>query len=63
MLKRITYASDLEDKALLAYQKLMMGIIVDHDIGAQETCRMFQNLPLISCSWSFVYLNVGRKIL
>lgn len=63
MLKTIVVVANTEDTILLAYQKFMMGIVVDRDISAQETCHMLQKLPLISCSCHFVSLNVGRKVL
>ncbi|XP_057835128.1 uncharacterized protein LOC131045552 [Cryptomeria japonica] len=63
MLKTILNTSKSEDSILLTYQKFMMGIVVDRDISAQETCHMLQKLPLLSCSRQFVSLNVGRKIL
>jgi len=37
-------------------------MIVDRDIGAQETCHMLLKLPLVVCSRKFVSLNVGKKV-
>ena len=36
--------------------------IIDHDIGAQETCHMLLKLPLVVCSRKFFPLNVGQKV-
>lgn len=63
MLKKIVAATNTEDNILLAYQKFMMGIVVDRDISTMETCHMLKKLPLISCSHHFVSLNVSRKVL
>ena len=37
-----------EDHALSAYRRFMSKIIVDRDIGAQETCHMLQNHFLLA---------------
>lgn len=47
---------------MLAYQRLLMGIVVDRDIRAQETCHMLLKLPLISCTRQIVTLKVGKRI-
>ena len=51
-----------EDYALLAYRKFLSEIIVDHDIGAQETFHMLQNLPLVVSSHSFITFKVLHRI-
>lgn len=49
ILKRIANIDSSEEKALLAYQKIMMNIIINRDIGAQESCHMLRKLPLVTC--------------
>ena len=62
MLTRISNSSACEDHALCAYEKFLAETIVDHDIGAQETCHMLLKLPLVVCSQIFLPLNVGKKV-
>ena len=62
MLTRISNSSASEDPALCAYKKFLAETIVDHNIGAQETCHMLLKLPLVVCSRKFFPLNVGRKV-
>lgn len=62
MLTRISNSIGSEDHALCAYRKFLAEMIVDCDIGAQETCHMFLKQPLVVCSRKFVSLNVGRKV-
>ena len=45
------------------YHKFLFEVIIERDIGAQETCHMLQKLSLVVCSQEFVALNVGRKVL
>ena len=62
MLTIISNSIGSHDHALCAYIKFLVETIVDHDIGAQETCHMLLKLPLVVCSKKFVSLNVGRKV-
>ena len=62
MLTRISNSISSEDHALCEYRRFLAEMIVEHDIGAQETCHMFLKLPLAICSQKFFYLNVGRKV-
>lgn len=61
MLTRILNSIGYEDRILCAYRKFLAKTIVDHAIGAQETCHMLLKLPLVVCSQKFFSLNVGRK--
>ncbi|XP_057835431.2 uncharacterized protein LOC131045798 [Cryptomeria japonica] len=61
MLKRIVGSTNSDDTILLVIQRLLMGIVADRDISAQETCHMLLKLPLISCTRQFVMLNVGKR--
>jgi hypothetical protein len=62
MLTRISNSGASEDPVLSAYRRFLVETLVDRDIGAQETCHMLLNLPLVLCSRFFVSLNVGRKV-
>ena len=62
MLTRIATATRPKDPTSYAYQRLLLEAIVDRDISAQETCHMLQKLPLVTCSRTFIKLNVGRQI-
>jgi hypothetical protein len=63
MLTRILNSGASEDSALSAYKIFLAEILVDREIGSQETCHMLLNLPLLICSHKFVSLNIGRKVL
>ena len=60
-LKKLVNTNELDDNALIAYQKFMMGLIVESNIGAQEIYHMLQKNPLVICSQPFVSLNVSKK--
>lgn len=62
MLERICSNERLEDQDLKSYQKFMVYIVVEQDIGAQGTCHMLQKLPLMICTQNFVSINVGKKV-
>lgn len=62
MLTRISTTQKRDDPAVLAYRRFMTEIVVERDIGAQETCHMLQKLPLV-CNKPFTTLNVGWKVL
>lgn len=47
MLTRISNSIGSQDHALCPYRKFLAEIIVDYDIGAQETCHMLLKLPLM----------------
>ena len=44
------------------YKKLLIETIIEKDVGAQETCHMLLELPLVECNRCFVNLNVSHKI-
>lgn len=48
MLKRVANTDIVEDRALVAYQKFMMNMLVERNISAQEMCHMLQKLPLLT---------------
>lgn len=60
MPKRIFITQKLDDPALFAYRNFWNEVIVERDIGAQETCHMLPKLPLVFCSRYFISLNVGQ---
>ena len=62
MLSRIAHVAPAEEAILLPIRKLLLEIVVDQDIGAQETCHMLQKLPFTICSRSFVSLNVSHIV-
>jgi DNA replication protein DnaC len=51
-----------DDLAARAYRRLLTETIVERDIGAQETCHMLLELPLVECSRRFVNLNVSLEM-
>lgn len=51
----------LDDLAVGVYRKLLIEIVIERDIGAQETCHMLLELPLVESSRKFVSLNVSHK--
>ena len=53
---------NLDDLVACAYRKLLTETIIERDIGAQETCHMLLELPLVECSRRFVNLNVSHKV-
>ena len=63
ILKRISITQKPDDSVMFTYHKFLFEVVVEHDIGAQETCHMSQKLPLIASSQEFVALNVGWKVL
>ena len=52
----------LDDLAAHAYRRLLTKIIVERDIGSQETCHMLLDLPLVECNRRFVNLNVSHEV-
>ena len=62
MLTRISNYIASKDHDLFSYRRFPGETIVNHDIGAQETCHMFLNLHLVGFSQKFVSLNAGRKV-
>lgn len=49
----LMYLSNLDnpnDLAPRAYRKLLTETVIERDIGAQETCHMLLELPLVECS-------------
>lgn len=52
-----------DDLATRAYRKLLTEIVIERDIGAQETCHILLELPLVECSRKFVNINVSREVL
>ena len=59
---RLAYIENPEDFASKVYKKLLTETIIERDVGAQETCHMLLELPLVECSRCFVNLNVSHKI-
>ena len=60
------HLSNLEnpnDLATRAYRKLLIETVIERDIGAQETCHMLLELPLVECRKKFVNLNVSCEVL
>ena len=53
---------NLDDLAMWAYIKILMEMVVERDIGAQETCHMLLQLPLVECNRNFVNLNVSCEV-
>ncbi|XP_059073384.1 uncharacterized protein LOC131874156 [Cryptomeria japonica] len=62
MLMRLSNMEDLNDLAARAYRRLLTETIIERDIGAQETCHMLLELPLVESSRRFVNLNVSREV-
>ena len=59
---RLSNLENLDDLASRAYRKLLTETVIERDIGAQETCHMLLQLPLVECSRNFVNLNVSREV-
>ena len=62
MLTRITDASCPQDPTSYAYRCMHSEVIVDRYISAQENFHMLENFALVTCSRSFIKLNVGRHM-
>lgn len=62
MLMRRSNLENPDDLASRAYRKLLNETVIERDIGAQETCHMLLELPLVECSRKFVNLNVSREV-
>jgi hypothetical protein len=62
MFHRISHATPLLDPSIIEVQKFLAKTLLDHDIGAQATCHMFQKLPLTISIRPFFSLNVNHKI-
>ncbi|XP_059076823.1 uncharacterized protein LOC131057818 [Cryptomeria japonica] len=62
MLMRLSNMEDPNDLAARAYRRLLTETIIERDIGAQETCHMLLELPLVESSRRFVNLNVSREV-
>ena len=58
MLTRLANIENPEDFTSEVYRKILTETIVERDVGAQETCHMLLELPLVECSRKFVNLNV-----
>ena len=54
--------SNPNDLASQTYIKLLIEIVIERDIGAQERFHMLLELPLVECSRKFVNLNVSREV-
>ena len=59
---RLSNLKNLDDLASRAYRNLLTEIVIERDIGAQETYHMLLQLLLVECSRNFVNLNVSRKV-
>lgn len=62
MLFRLSNIENLDDLAAKAYRNLLTETIIERDVGAQETCHMLLELPLVESSRRFVNLNVSREV-
>ncbi|XP_059076947.1 uncharacterized protein LOC131876152 [Cryptomeria japonica] len=62
MLMCLSNMEDPNDLAARAYRRLLTETIIERDIGAQETCHMLLELPLVESSRRFVNLNVSREV-
>ncbi|XP_059076868.1 uncharacterized protein LOC131031330 [Cryptomeria japonica] len=62
MLMRLSNMEDPNDLAARAYRRLLTETIIERDIGAQETCHMLLELPLVESSRRFVNLNVSHEV-
>ena len=62
MLVRLANIENLDEAASKAYKRLLTETLIERDIGAQETCHMLLELPLVESSRVFVTLNVSRKV-
>lgn len=61
MIRIINLEND-DDSAIRAYRHLLTETIIKRDIGAQETCQMLLELPLVECSRVFISQNVRWKV-
>ena len=59
MLMRLANIENPNDLASKAYRKFTTETIIERDIGAQETCHMLLELPLVECSRRFCNINVS----
>ena len=59
MLTRLENIENTYNFASKVYKKLLTETIIERDVGAQETCHMLIELPLVECSRKFVNLNVS----
>ena len=62
MLMHLSNLENLKNLATRVYIKLLIKIVIERDIGAQETCHMSLELPLVESSRKFVNLNVSHKV-
>ena len=62
MLMHLSNMENPDDLVARAYRKLLTETIIERDIGAQETCHMLLELPLVECSRRFVNLNVSHEV-
>ena len=62
ILMHLSNLENLYDLATRAYRKFLIEIVIERDIGAQETCHMLLELPLVESSRKFVNLNVSCEV-
>ena len=62
MLVRLANIENPNEAASKAYKRLLTETLIERDIGAQETCHMLLELPLVESSRVFVTLNVSREV-
>ena len=62
MLVRLANIENPDEAASKAYKRLLTETLIERDIGAQETCHMLLELPLVESSRVFVTLNVSREV-
>ena len=59
---RLSNMENPDDLAARAYKRLLTETLIERDIGAQETCHMLLELPLMESSRRFVNLNVSHEV-
>ena len=62
MLMCLSNLSNPNNLASWAYRNLLTKTIIERDIGAQETCHMLLELPLVEYSRKFVNLNFSHEV-
>lgn len=61
MLSRVFSNYEADKPTIIAFCKMLIDNLIDHDILAQEASHLLLKLPLSLCSRSFVTLNVNHK--
>jgi len=61
MLTRFVGGGGSEARVLSVYRRYLAEILIEHDIGAQETCHLLLNMILVFYSHKLFSLNIGKK--